>query len=101
MSIKVIGASDAEGAAAVILRAFLLDTEVRRVLTEAGFEHHEDENTATGFVLRAQGQALSCPTATSTRDGLYQLSQALRYAIRADKRMKKRFASAGLVPLVQ
>jgi hypothetical protein len=100
VSLKVIGADNAEGAAFIILRAFLIDDAIRRILTEAGFEHHEDEG-GSGFVLKAQGHTLACPTARDTRDGLLRLSDALRRAIRADRTMKSRLTKLGIVPLVQ
>jgi hypothetical protein len=100
VSLKVIGANTAEGAAAVILRAFLMDSEVRQILTDAGFEHHEDGG-GSGFVLKVQGQTLACPSATDTRDGLFRLSTALRQAMRADRSMKGRLIKLGIVPLIQ
>lgn len=100
ISLRVIGANTAEGAAAVILRAFFLDEDVRRILTEAGFEHHEGDG-GSGFVLRARGQTLACPDAFDTRDGLRRLTEALRRAIHADRSMKGRLHKLGLVPLVQ
>jgi hypothetical protein len=101
VSLRVIGADTAEGAAEVILRAFLIDPEVRRILEDAGFEHSEEDADGTGFVLRARGHVLFCADARDTRDGFARLSTTLRRAIRTDKMMKQRLTKLGLVPLVK
>lgn len=96
VSLGVVGTDTAEGAAARIIQAFEEDHEVRDELRSAGFEHGATKD-GTGFVLAADDQALFCPHATSTRDGLYRLCRALRRII-VTSRQRNSLQRWGLVP---
>lgn len=100
VALKIIGANEPTGAVAVLIRAFVTNEEVRRILTEAGFEYHDD-GQGTGFALKIEDHVLCCPTARDTRDGLHRCCQALRQAIRADRTLKRRLQKLGIVPLIQ
>ena len=100
VSIKIVGSDNPTGAAAVIINAFLMDPEVNRVLTAAGFEYHDDGG-GTGFTLKVKNHTLACPQAIDVRDGLDRLSQTLRRAVRADRSMKARLTKLGIIPLIK
>jgi hypothetical protein len=99
VSIKIIGADEPVGAAAVLINAFNQDQKVNQILAAAGFEYHDDGG-GSGFTLKVREHTLACPAAVDARDGMNRLCQALRRAIRADHSMKERLRKLGVVPLI-
>jgi hypothetical protein len=100
-SIKVMGVDDPVKAVMRLLHCYKKDDKLREVFQSAGFTDQLTPEAATGFMFKVGEEALCCPDATSTEEGLRRLNKALRAAIRQDPTMKQRLDHLGIIPLVE